>query len=211
MRPMPPSRPGSRLAPGAYPARAVRSRPLRGLLAVAAFALALAGCSGNGTNVNTDTIDSDVAKAKQTWKLTLEEPGLENAIALEAMDIYLVDDDEQWPEIFEITGPEVTLVGAFPMDVHVGYQNAFERLFGKSVNIDARGGDPHDPKSSTVRIRGLDVPILGGTITFEKATGKWAGEQGDQTLWGRVELRVPGADGERTVRGSFAVHAITWG
>ena len=179
------------------------------LLGVLLLFLALCGCSRH-VATEADTIDQDVAKAQATWKLSLGTEGTTSELPLVAMDIYLVDDPEQWPEIFEISGPEVTLVGAFPMDLHVGHETAFQRLIGKSVAIDAHGGDPHDPKNSRVRLGGSDMPVLSGTVTFERVSGKWAGEQGDQTLWGRVELRVPGAAGDRMVRGSFAVHAVTW-
>jgi len=199
-----PFSPGSRGAAAAAVAAATAA--WFGLLSV----LAIAGCSRH-TGTGADTIDQDVARAQATWKLSIDNAGKKTVLPLEAMDIYLVDDPEQWPEIFEISGPELTLVGAFPMDVHVGHETAFERLIGKSVAIDTHGGDPHDPKNSRVRLGGSDLPVLSGTVTFERVSGKWAGEQGDQTLWGRVELRVPGAAGDRTVRGSFAVHAITWG
>ena len=53
--------------------------------------------------------------------------------------------------------------------------------------------------------------MIGGSLTFEKLTGKWDGDDGDKTLWGTVELEVEGDDGARTLRGKFAVHAVTWG
>ena len=173
----------------------------------------MAGCSPGTDSATSSSTDSsaDVARAKAHWKLQVETDGSKNDIVLDGMDIFLVDDEEQWPEIYEITGPDVTLVGAFPMDLHVGYGAEFEKLIGKSVRIEPHGGDPRDPKNSTVRLAGTQVPILGGSLHFEKVTGKWDGEQGDKTLWGQIQLRVPGASGDRTVRGSFAVHAVTWG
>ena len=147
------------------------------------------------------------AKARETWKLTLD--GAE-PLALERMDIYLVEDDSD-PEVFKLYGDEVTLVGAFPTSLHVGYEDEMSRLIGKSIQLDAEGGDPSEPESSYVTVDGARLSVVGGSLTFEKLTGKWDGDDGDKTLWGTVELEVEGDDGTRTLRGKFAVHAVTWG
>jgi hypothetical protein len=73
------------------------------------------------------------------------------------------------------------------------------------------GGDPREPKSSSVMLGGVAMPVGGGTFTVNKITGKWAGSEGDRTLHGTVELRIPTSAGERIVTGAFAVHAVTWG
>jgi hypothetical protein len=127
------------------------------------------------------------------------------------MDIYVVENEEAYPEIFEIEGEGAVLVGEFPMNIHVGYGEDWGKLFGVPIPIRASGGDPREPKTSWVRLNGAQVPVSGGTVTFEKITGKWNGSEGDKTLWGRIELRIPGADGERTVTGRIATHAVTWG
>jgi hypothetical protein len=75
----------------------------------------------------------------------------------------------------------------------------------------ARGGDPSEPKSASVTLSGRAVPVAGGTLRIEQVTGRWSGSEGDRTLHGAVELRVPAAEGERAVRGRFAVHVVTWG
>jgi hypothetical protein len=42
----------------------------------------------------------------------------------------------------------------------------------------------------------------------EKFSGKWAGSEGNKTLSGKIILQL--RDG-RTLEGTFAVHAVTWG
>lgn len=48
-------------------------------------------------------------------------------------------------------------------------------------------------------------------LTVEKTGGKWSGQEGNKTISGTIELRIPSADGETTIRGKFASHAVTWG
>ena len=110
-----------------------------------------------------------------------------------------------------IEGTDAVLVGEFPMSAHVGYGQDWKAIFGVPIAISASGGDPRDPKTSWVRLNGTQVPVSGGTIRFEKITGKWDGSEGDKTLWGTIELRLPGADGDRTVTGRIATNAVTWG
>ena len=42
----------------------------------------------------------------------------------------------------------------------------------------------------------------------EKFSGKWAGSDGNKTLSGKITLQL--RDG-KTIEGTFAVHAVTWG
>lgn len=42
----------------------------------------------------------------------------------------------------------------------------------------------------------------------ERYTGKWSGSEGNKTLSGKITILLN--DG-RTVEGTFAVHAVTWG
>jgi len=42
----------------------------------------------------------------------------------------------------------------------------------------------------------------------EKYTGKWSGSEGNKTISGKITIRL--SDG-RTLEGTFAVHAVTWG
>jgi hypothetical protein len=180
------------------------------LLLTLAAALA-AGCdAGGGAGVEA-TAAAARAKAQRDWKLQLDWAGASTDLPLQRMDIYLVEEESQYPEIFEIHGEGAMLVGELPMDTHVGYEADYQKLVGKTVAIRPSGGDPREPKTSWVRLGGTQVPVSGGAFTIEKLTGKWEGSEGDRTYWGTLELRVPGADGERTVRGKFAVNCVTWG
>lgn len=174
---------------------------------VALCLLALSGCAGGD---DTATAAADREKSKANWKLVLEDGGSTTELPLERMDIYLTENDT-YPELFELAGTGVTLVGEFPTSGRVDYEEAFENLIGKPITVMAQGGDPREPKTSTVTINGLNAPVVGGTLTVEKVTGKWGGSEGNKTIHGKVELKIPGASGERTVTGRFAVHAVTWG
>jgi hypothetical protein len=126
------------------------------------------------------------------------------------MDIFLTE-DESYSEIFQIYGEGVTLVGEFPAGVRVDYEAAFERLIGRTIAIQPHGGDPREPKTSKVTLDGIVTPVSAGRFTVERLSGKWEGSEGDRTLHGTIELRVPDVNGERTLRGRFATHAVTWG
>ncbi len=171
--------------------------------------VALASCSGTVGGTDAQQAAFDREKSKADWKLVLEDGGAKSEMAIERMDIYLAEDG--YPEIYELHGPGVMLVGEFPRDVRVDYEEKFENLIGKPVAVQASGGDPREPKSSSVTLGGTGTLVTGGTISVQKVTGKWPGSDGNKTLWGTIEVRIPGANGERTVRGKFATHAVTWG
>jgi hypothetical protein len=188
--------------------KALKAKFALALVGLAGAALS-AGCAGNA-GVEAQAAAARAA-ARPNWKLQLEWAGSTVEASLERMDIYLVENEEEGPEIFEIGGADAMLVGEFPMSTHVGYSENWEKLFGVAIPIRASGGDPREPKTSWVRMNGTQVPVSGGTIRFERITGKWDGSEGDKTLWGTIELRIPGADGERTLTGKIATHAVTWG
>lgn len=173
------------------------------LLATVA-ALAAAGCAADDTAA---TAAEARARAQETWQLALD--GAE-PLALERMDIYLVEDDSD-PELFKLYGDDATLVGVLPAGQHVGYEEDFDQLVGKTIALDAAGGDPRDPEDAYVTIDGRRLPVVGGTLRVEKVTGSWSGSEGDKTLWGTVELQVEEDEGERSIRGTFAVNAVSWG
>ena len=58
---------------------------------------------------------------KSEWKLVFTWDGAEVEIPVEHMLVYLVEEEDEYPEVFEIEGDGVTLVGTFPMDSHGGY------------------------------------------------------------------------------------------
>ena len=182
------------------------------------WALALLGLAGAGLAAGcggSPQLEAQAAAARAaarpTWKIQLEWAGSTVEGSLDRMDIFVVEDEETYPEIFQIMGDDAVLVGEFPMSVHVGYGENWKQLFGVPIPISASGGDPREPRTSWVRMNGVQVPVSGGTVTFDKITGSWDGSEGDKTLWGTIELRIPGADAERTVTGRIATHAVTWG
>jgi hypothetical protein len=181
----------------------------RGLWALLAIGVAWIGSRAGCTGGDSETISAEaVAKARLGWQLQIDWDGTAVQLPLERMDIY-VHEDEEYPEIFEINGPGVTLVGTLP--IVVGYDEEFGELVGKTIAFAPSGGDPGNPKYSQVSIDGRAVPVSGGSFTVERVTGKWSGLEGDKTIWGTVQLRIPAAGGDRVVSGKLAVHAITWG
>jgi len=175
---------------------------------IATFFVCGIGCSSSG---DPETAASDRAKASEEWNLQLEWQGETVELPLSRMDVYLSEDEEEHPEVYEIWGDDAVLVGEFPMDVHVGYEEDLERLVGQSIPIHSGGGYPGEPKSSFVLLDGQPVPVESGAIRFDKVTGKWMGAEGDRTLWGDVDLRVSHASGPRKVTGTIAVHVVAWG
>lgn len=176
--------------------------------AIATLTVFGAGCFSSG---DPEAAASARAKASEDWNLQLEWQGETVELPLGRMDIFLVEEEEEYPEIYEIWGDDAVLVGEFPMDVHVGYEEDLELLIGQSIPVHQGGGDPREPKESFVVLDGEPVAVEGGTIRFEKVTGKWMGDEGDRTLWGDVDLRINDASGPRHVSGTIAVHVVPWG
>jgi hypothetical protein len=174
----------------------MRFLPLLGLLAV--------GCDLENSS---DEGPSEATRA--SWVMTLKVDGAEVKLPLESLDVFLVEDN-QYPEIYELLGPSVALVGEFPTSIHVGYSNKWEQLFGKAIPIKPQGGDPRDEKDSHVTIPGKGMcKVIEGTFTAKKTTGKTVDSL---TLWGTVKLLVKPETGDGfSIEGTFAVNAKTWG
>lgn len=184
------------------------THPLTRVCATAlAAALSGAALSGTACGPGQATAVEARAKAEASWKLEIEGAG---ALALDRMDIYLVEDESE-PEVFKLYGDDVTLVGEFPRGVHVGYEENLERLIGETLELVTEGGDPREPAEGYVTIDGRRVPVVGGTLEVVKVTGTWDGDDGDKTLWGNAELALEENGSRRTIRGTFAVHAVSWG
>lgn len=170
---------------------------LSGLILTAA----VAGCGGDG----------EKAAAPGEWKMVLNHNGESITLALDMMNVFLVE-DESYPEYFAISGAGVVLGGDFPEGVHVGYEEEWSRLFGKAIVISPRGGDPREPQDSYVELAsGVRSRVAGGTIVFEKVTGTSSGSEGDMTLSGRIMLMVETDAGIENVMGIISVHCVTWG
>ena len=79
----------------------------------------------------------------------------------------------------------------------------------KTLTIKASGQFHHDHVDSKIALPGTpEIAVTGGTMFVEKYTGKWSGSDGNKTLSGKITLQL--SDG-RTLEGTFAVHAVTWG
>jgi hypothetical protein len=153
------------------------------------------------------------ARASTNWKLAIDWEGQSIEYPLEKMDIYLTDaeDYNEWPETFEIRGDGVMLVGTLPEAAAVGYGEELRNLVGKTIPIAGYGGDPGGPTYSTLRLAGVPAVVSGGSITFKKVTGKWAGSEGDLTIWGTVQLDIETSSGSKSLEGAFASHVVSWG
>jgi hypothetical protein len=174
------------------------------LLAGGALVAALASCGGGG--------EGGDSAATGGWKMVLAHRGGSVVVPLEAMNVYLVE-DEFYPEYFSIEGTGAILGGHFPEGLHVGYDEQWNLLFGKSIVIGTSGGDPTlQPQECFVELSpGVRSRVMGGTVIFEKLTGKLDGSEGDKTLSGRIMLVVQTSAGTETVMGTISVHCITWG
>jgi hypothetical protein len=145
------------------------------------------------------------------WKMVLNHNGASVVIPLHSIDVYLVE-DESYPEYFSIESEGVLLGGTFPVGMHVGYQEDWKQLFGKAIVVGTNGGDPTDPQESFIELSsGVRSRVMGGTLTFDKLSGKTPGRDGDLTLSGRVMLVVQTGGALGNVMGTISVHCVTWG
>lgn len=180
---------------------------LRRLIAVASL-LCAAGC-GDSEEV---TAAKDRESSKATWAMVLRVGGADVRIPLHAMNVLLFKDEEYakaHPSVFEITGEGIHLIGEIAAANNVDYGEHWERLINKMLLIKASGEFHRDTVNSTIALPGTpDTAVTGGTMFVEKYTGKWSGSKGNKTLSGKVTLLL---DDGRTVEGTFAVHAVTWG
>lgn len=174
-----------------------RARAL-GVLAL----VVLVGCGGGG---------GEQAAAPEAWKMVLNHNSSSVVIPLNAIDVYLAD-DESYPEYFSIESDGVVIGGTLPQGVHVGYNEDWQQLFGKAIVVSPQGGDPSDPRDAYIELaEGVRSKVMGGTIVFEKISGKTGGKDGDLTLSGRVMLVVQTGAALENVMGTIAVHCVTWG
>ena len=146
------------------------------------------------------------------WKMVLHFEGAELEFPLEVMNVFLVE-DHAYPETYEMIGPDVTLVGEFPLDVHVDYGEDWKKLIGVTVTISPSYDLGREIKQSTITLaNGTTLKVVDGTFTPKEFTGKYAGSEGDMTLTGVITVTVQTpASGEQTLEGTFSVHAVSWG
>lgn len=150
-----------------------------------------------------DRIDVKKVAAGEGY-LLLDPDGRKLKVSVKEMEIYLIDPDYQdkYPEMFKITGPDLELVGSFPMNVKVGYGEHFDNMVDQTVDI-AASGNPRSRKNidSHITIPGeTRVYVEGGTLRVKEVDGKIL--QGDITL---------DLEGGKTFSGTFAFKGTTWG
>ena len=161
-----------------------------------------AGCSGGESGGR--------SAAVPPWELTLIVDGQTVTLPLSVMNVYLVE-DHRYPETYQIEGDGVMLAGEFPLDVYVDYDEAWEKLLGKSIAIKPKGGD-YGATESMLTLPGYGrLKVVGGSFTSDKYSGKYAGMEGDLTLSGKITIRVQTDAGEKEYSGTFAVQCVSWG
>jgi hypothetical protein len=163
--------------------------------------LIMAGCLGG---------DDDVRSAVEEFdqELVIDYNGSSIPVPLESMEVWLTE-DRSTPERFEIQGDGIAIVGTFPRDIRVDYDENWHLLIGRSIPLSGRGGDPRYEKPAVLTMPGVgQFRVLGGSFTVERIR---PGRNGETPLIGRIELRVRAATGETLLNGTFGVKAMTWG
>lgn len=143
--------------------------------------------------------------------LSLEIDGKTVELKLDKMDIFLIDAAHQaeYPESFEMLGPDVVVCGQFPMKTRVGHEQKYEVLRGLSVQVTKGNSDLQEPKRSSLTLPDAGPTLIEGGSLVVKEIG--SGEDARTPLSGTVELRLKTPAGERTVKGTFKVKSTTWG
>ena len=154
----------------------------------------------------------DRAAAQANWAIILKIDGTDVRLPLDEMNVLLFKDEEyasKNPTVFRIMGKEISLYGEIPPANQPGYGEDWKKMIGATLSVKAAGEYFHETIESKFTIPGKgEVQVVGGTLTPESYSGKWSGSQGDKTPTGKITLVL--RDG-RTVSGTFATHAFTWG
>ena len=143
--------------------------------------------------------------------LSLKYDGKDLPIKVEVMDVFLVDPDyeSKYPETFDLRGPDLEVVGKFPMDVRVGYGEKFENMVHHTVDI-SESANPggKGEKSSKLVLPGIGgIGITGGTIVVQKVLGENPSGAG-KIISGRIRLDLASGG---SAEGTFVFLAKTWG
>jgi hypothetical protein len=169
-------------------------RPIFFLIAFLSAILLLGGCGDDGPD-----------------SLALEIDGKTIELKLDKMDIYLVDaaHAKEYPETFEIMGPDVVLCGQFPMTTRIGHEAKYDLLRGTNCTITKGNSDLQEPKRSSLKLPDSGPTLVeGGSLVVNKIGDS---EEARTPLSGTVQLRLKTPAGERTVKGTFKVKSATWG
>ena len=153
------------------------------------------GCSSNKTPVS-----------DEPSRLVFQVDGSEVELPVEVMDVYLVEDQDEYPETFQIRGDGLLLVGTFPNDLHVGYGEHWEQMVGRVINIVAEEDVRARPETSVITLPdAAEASVAGGQFIVEKLNES---PRGDSLLSGKITLQV--AQG-KALEGTFTMIAKTWG
>lgn len=163
--------------------------------------------SASGCDVAIDAA-REAAVKEFVQKLVLTIDGTSVELPLEKLDVFLTE-EEQYPEIFELHGGGVVLVGEFPAGVRVDYAENWRLLIGKTIPILPQGGVNRDEQLSSITLPGhAAANVVGGSFTVEKVSDGWDAKT---PLSGKIELKIATPEGEQVIRGTFAVLGTTWG
>ena len=183
---------------------------MRLILVVNLMVFALCALSA-GCRKALDPGEQAAGKGKITQKLTLNVDGKNVDLSLEVMDVFLVKRGNA-PEVFEIRGAGVMLVGEFPKGVRVDYGEHWDVLVGKTIALKAKGGERGDDKTAQLTLPGQSAcSVVGGSFTVEKVLPEGGGQDGATPLQGKIEIKCKTDQGEKTLKGTFVVGAKTWG
>jgi hypothetical protein len=160
--------------------------------------LALAACAPRGPDLQQIATEGRIALAAE---------GKEIVLPVEAMDIFLTEDD-RYPETFHLHGPQVDLVGQFPPDLRVGYGEEMEKMVGREVKIAMRANPGGEGElESHLTLAGSDAKVSSGTFQVDKVLGQNPQGAG-KIVQGRISLLLRSGT---SYSGTFLVLAKTWG
>jgi hypothetical protein len=151
-----------------------------------------------------DEEDADLPDQKageglgQKAGLVLTVAGKEVSLPIEEMNYFHVKRGrDSFPDSFELSGSGSSIRGAFAL----GFEEDWERLVGKAVNILARSGEPEDGDSEiNLPGRGM-IKVTGGSFTVKKVISP----RPSPVLRGRIRLETAGPHGPETLEGVFQV------
>lgn len=146
--------------------------------------------------------------APRGGEIVLSTGGGEVRLPVEIMDVYL-SENEKAAEHFELHGPGVRLVGTIPPSPQIGYEENWEALVGRTIDIRSRGGADSDAYSTFTLPGAGSLEVTSGQLVVEKIGP--AAEYPARRLTGRVTLNVVERGVRRTITGSFSFDAKTWG
>jgi hypothetical protein len=72
--------------------------------------------------------------------------------------------------------------------------------------------NPNVAPQSTLQLPDLGAAqVVGGSFSVDRVSGDTSGSDGNRTLSGTINLELQTSTGPKSVSGTFAIHAVTWG